>query len=179
VSQASYHVQIRFVRRYGDCSCIMGGVNMQVDIFDLVSLRNAICVPIGLHVSCYLISVTKLWDMIICLCMWKGWMGNGNVLESKSHWLTANQHHIVLPVTVKPENYNYIWHETHEQILSQWCHTGHRLRGQSTMRTGMNEDQHGALVHSCNRITLSIDIVHMVVNLKIAYGRSWKSWRMS
>jgi len=39
----------------------------------------------------------------------------------------------------------------------------------------MNGSRHGALVHAANCITLLLDLLHMVENLKIAYGTSWKS----
>jgi len=80
---------------------------------DDVSIWNAICVPIVLRVSFYLISVTKLWDMIIRLSICNGWIGHANVLDFRSHWWTTNESDIVLPVTVKFDNYNEIRDETH------------------------------------------------------------------
>jgi len=47
------------------------------------------------------------------------------------------------------------------------------------MWTGMNDDRHAAFVHASNCITLCPDLVHMVEISKIAYGRPWKSQRMS
>ena len=47
------------------------------------------------------------------------------------------------------------------------------------MQSGMNDDRHAAYDHASNCITLCTDLVHMVEMLKIAYGRSCKSWRMS
>jgi len=81
----------------------------------------------------YYISVTKLWDIIIRLCMYKGRIGHANGLDFKCDWLTTNEHDIVLPVTVKLDNWNSITDETHKQNISQWCHTSHRGCGQSTM----------------------------------------------
>jgi len=43
----------------------------------------------------------------------------------------------------------------------------------------MNGICHASLVHSANRINLHSDLLHMVENLKIAYGTSWTSRRMS
>jgi len=49
----------------------------------------------------YLISVSKMWDMIIRLCMRKGPIGLTDVLDSTSPLLTTNECNIVLPVIVK------------------------------------------------------------------------------
>jgi len=106
VSQGNYHKQIGFRPRHGDGSCISGGMNRQIGICDDVSIWNAIPVPILLCVSFYLISLTKLWDMIICLCMRKGRIGHANVLDFKCHWLTTNERDIVQPITVKWDNWN-------------------------------------------------------------------------
>jgi len=43
----------------------------------------------------------------------------------------------------------------------------------------MNDDSHAAYDPAANCIMLCTDPVHMVEILKIAYGSSWKSWRMS
>jgi len=58
----------------------------------------------SLCVSFYFISVTKLWGMIIRLCMCKGPMGHADSLHSKLHWLITTALDIILPVTVKSEN---------------------------------------------------------------------------
>jgi len=43
----------------------------------------------------------------------------------------------------------------------------------------MNGSHHAASVHAANCITLRFDMLHMVKNLKIAYGMSWKSKKTS
>jgi len=43
----------------------------------------------------------------------------------------------------------------------------------------MNDDHHGAYYDASHCITLCTDLVHMVKILKIAYGKSWESLRMS
>jgi len=43
----------------------------------------------------------------------------------------------------------------------------------------MNDDYDAAYNHAANYITLCTYLLHMVEILKIAYGRSWKSPRMS
>jgi len=43
----------------------------------------------------------------------------------------------------------------------------------------MNVDRHAAFNHASNCIPLRTDLVHMGDILKIAFGRSWKSERMS
>ena len=47
------------------------------------------------------------------------------------------------------------------------------------MQRGMNDNRHTAYDHLSNCITLCTDLVHMVKMMKIAYGRSRKSRRMS
>jgi len=122
-SQANYHLEIGFRQRHCDGCCIAGGMNWQLGISDNVSIWNVILVSILLCVCIYLISVTKWWDMIICLCMCKGRIGHANVLDFKSHWLTTNKRDIVLPITGKSDSYNKIRDETHWQNMSQWWHT--------------------------------------------------------
>jgi len=103
-SQAYYNIETGFRRRHGDGSCVTAGMNRPIGIGDNVSIWNVRSVPISLHVSFYFISVTKLWDMIIRLCMSKGQIGHANVLDFESHWLTTNERDIVLPVTGKSDN---------------------------------------------------------------------------
>jgi len=43
----------------------------------------------------------------------------------------------------------------------------------------MNASHHAALVHAANCISMRSDLLHMVENLKIAYGMSWKSSQTS
>ena len=43
----------------------------------------------------------------------------------------------------------------------------------------MNDDSHAAFDHAANCLTLCTILVHIVEILNIAYGRSWKSRRMS
>jgi len=81
---AYYHTVIGLGQRSGDGSCVTGAIDSQIINLDDVSLRKANCVPILLLVSCFWISVTTLWDMIIRLCMCKGRMGHLKVLDSKS-----------------------------------------------------------------------------------------------
>jgi len=179
VSQTNHQIEIRFWRRHGAASCVAGGLNRQIGISDDVSIWNVIPVPILLPVSFYLISVTKLWDMIICLCMCKSRISHANALDFKSHWLTTNEGDIVLPATGKSDNYNYFRDESQEQNISQWCHATHRCSGQSAMRSWMDDDCHGAYDHAFNFISLCTDLEHMVEILKIAYGRSSNSPRMN
>jgi len=98
---ANYHIDIRFQRRDGDGSCVCGRIHMQTVIFDIWSWGNASCLPILLSVSFFLISVTKLWDLIIRLCMCKGRTHHVNVLESESRCKTAKTFSFILQVTVK------------------------------------------------------------------------------
>jgi len=101
---ANYHIDIGFRRRDGDGSCICGRIDMQTVIFDVWSRGKASCLPILLCVSFFLISVTKLWDLIIRLCMCKGRTYHVNVLESESRCKTAKTFSFILQVTVKGQS---------------------------------------------------------------------------
>ena len=70
----------------------------------MISLWNSICVPILLHVSIFLSSVTELWDMIIGLCMWKGRTHYAQIRESKPRSKTANTCDFCFPITVMWES---------------------------------------------------------------------------
>jgi hypothetical protein len=98
---AKYHIDIGFRRSDGDGSCVCGWIEVQTILFDIWSRWKASCLPILLRVSFCLISVTKLWDMIIRLCMCKGRTHNVKVLKSKSACTTALTFDFILQVTVK------------------------------------------------------------------------------
>jgi len=98
---ANYHIDIGFRRRDGDGSCVCGRIAMQNIILDVWSRGRASCLPILLRVSFFLISVTKLWDLIIRLCMCKGRTRHMNILESESRCKTAKTFSFILQVTVK------------------------------------------------------------------------------
>jgi len=98
---ANYHIDIGFRRRDGDGSCVCGRIDIQNGILDVWSRGKASCFPILLHVNIFLISVTKLWDLIIGLCMCKGRTHHVNVLESESRCKTAKTFSFILQVTVK------------------------------------------------------------------------------
>ena len=85
----------------------------KIGICDNVSIWNVIPVAILLRVSFYLISVTKFWDMIIRLCIFKGRISHASAVDYKSHWLTTNERDIVLPVTGKSDNWYQIADENH------------------------------------------------------------------
>jgi hypothetical protein len=55
----------------------------------------------------------------------------------------------------------------------------HRTSGRCTVWTRMNVSHHAALVYAANCIILCSDCLHMVENLKSAYGTSWKSRKSS
>jgi len=79
-------------------------MSTQHSTFDDVSLGKAIHEFILRCVGFYVISLAKLWDTIICLCMCKGQMGYGNVLDSKSHQLMTIEFDIGLLFTTKSES---------------------------------------------------------------------------
>jgi len=99
--RANYHIDIGFRRRDGDGSCIWGRIDMQNVILDVWSRGKASCLPILLCVSFFLISVTKLWDLIIRLYMCMGRTHHVKVLESESRCKTAKTFSFILQVTVK------------------------------------------------------------------------------
>jgi len=140
-------------------------------MFDHISPRRAIGLPILLPVSCFLNAVTKLWDMLIHLCLCKGHTGDTIVLDCKSSWLTITQLDFVLPVVVKCEHKNQITDKINRQNLSQWCHTSHRGSNQCVIQICMNDHHHAAFIHASHCITLCSDLVQMVKILKIAYDR--------
>jgi len=102
-SLANNHTWIRF--RWRDCkgSFIVRRLDAQIVIVDNAYPWKAIDVSILLRVSFFLISVTKLWDMIFHLRMCNGHTGHTIVLDSKLSWLRIKQLDIILPVTVKWE----------------------------------------------------------------------------
>jgi len=103
-SLANEHIEIKTGWTNGDWSCVTVGVNSQIVIFDDVSLGKAMRVHILLCVSFCLILETKLWAMIILLCIWKDRMGHTIVPDSKPLWLTTNELDIVLCFTVTSES---------------------------------------------------------------------------
>jgi len=145
---------------------------MQSVILDVWSRWKAMCLPILLRVSYFLISVTKLWDLIICLCMCKGRTHHVNVLQSKSLCKTAQTFSFHLHVTVKPQSESNISGEICEQNVSKWCHTGHRQSGQWARRIDLKDNCHAEFIHVSNCITRRTDLVHMVQIFEIACGTS-------
>jgi hypothetical protein len=86
---ANYHIDIGFWQTDGDGSCLWGRIEIPTVIFDIWLRWKASCLKMLQCVSFFLISVSKLWDMIIILCMCKGRTHHVNVLESTSHCMMA------------------------------------------------------------------------------------------
>jgi hypothetical protein len=103
VSLPNYHIEIVFGRKPGDGSCVTGGIDRPISNIDDVALIQVICVPIMLRGSCFWISVTKLWDMIIFQCLYKGRTGHLKDPDAKSSWWMTNKRYISLSATVKLE----------------------------------------------------------------------------
>jgi len=150
---------------------------MQTLIFDVKSQWKAICLPILLPAIFFLISVTKLWESIIPLCMCKGRTHHVTVLQFKSGGKTANTFNCYLQVTVMWQSKRYICDKIYSQNLSQWCHKCHRKSGQCSWRICLKHKRHSAFIHPSNWVTLRKDLVHMVAIIEIAYGMSLKSRR--
>jgi len=102
----NYHKEIRFGWRHGDGPSVSRGMDRQMAIYDDWSLGEVICVPILWCVSYYLISLTTMGDIIIRLCISKGYRGPANVQGSKSSWLATNELDIIFPVTIEWESQN-------------------------------------------------------------------------
>jgi len=79
-------LEIRYGWRYGDSSRVAGGIDIQIVNFHNLSVVEAIWIPIVLCASFFLISVTKLRDMIFHQCVCKGRTGHAKILDSKSVW---------------------------------------------------------------------------------------------
>jgi hypothetical protein len=98
---ANYHIDIRFLQRDGGGSTICRRIQVQTVMFNIWSQWKASCLQIDLHDSFFWISVTKLRDVIIRLCMCKGRMHLVKVLESKLGYKTAMKFAFFLKVTIK------------------------------------------------------------------------------
>jgi len=127
-SPADYHIEIGFRWRHVDGSCVIEVLQRQICIFEVISLWKAICVPILLHVSIFLIPGTQLWDRMICLCMCKGRTHYSKDVESKSGCKIDNKFDFCLPITVKWESKSYISDDIYWQIFSESCHMSHSKR---------------------------------------------------
>jgi len=103
-SRADHHMDIGYERRHSDGSCVSAGIDMQNDIFDVISHWRAIWVWTLQYIRIFLILVTKLWDMIIFVWMCKGRMHHAKVREPKSCCNPANPLHYCLLITVKGES---------------------------------------------------------------------------
>jgi len=126
-------IEIEYEWRYGDGSRIAAGIGSHIVSFEDLCVVKAIYVPVLLRVCIFLISVTKLWDMIVYQCMCKDRRGHAKVLDSKSHWLMASKLEIDLHVAVTLESKTYNRVEIESQPLSQWCRTSHRTSGRCTV----------------------------------------------
>jgi len=98
---ANYDIVIGFRRRDGDGSCVCGRLDMQIISLDVWSQGKARCLPILLCVRFFLIWVTKLWDLIIRLCMCKGRTHHVQALESDSRCKTGKTFSFILQVTLE------------------------------------------------------------------------------
>jgi len=148
---------------------------MQTCIFDVIYQWKAIYASIVLCVSYILISVTKLWDMIISLSKCKGWMCHAKVLESKSGCKPANTCDFWLPITIKWEHKSYISDDIYKQHLIVRYHTGQRKSGQYSIRISLNDIRYATFIPRSYYITVRPDRVHTVEIFDIAYCTSWKS----
>jgi len=138
-----------------------------ISIFDIISLRNAICVPIWLHVSIVLSPVSEFWDTIICLCMWDGRLHHAKDLECKSGCMMANTFDFYLPITVKWEISSYNSDEIYWQNLIEWCHKSHSESSQYSTLVCLNVHNHTHYFRVSDCISSRTALVHMVQILKV------------
>ena len=176
-STDNYHTAIGL--RWTHCNGLffVHRLDEQIAIIDNISPWKVIDVCILLCVSIFWISLTIVWDIITHLCMCKGHTGHMKVIDSKLGWLTSDVHDIILPLMDMWECAIWIKDKMCQQNITQSCHASHKSSGQCVTRTCMNDHHHVAFVHTSTGISLHSDLIHMVKNMKIAYGRSWKSRR--
>jgi hypothetical protein len=148
---------IGFGRSDGESSCISGGIKRQFGVLDIIPLWNAICVPILLHVSIFLISVTKLWGVIICLYVCKGRTHYATGLESKSGCKAGKAFDFCLLIAVMWESTSNINHKILSQNLREWYHAGYRRCGQCSISICLNDVHHAAFIHVCKCISFHTD----------------------
>jgi len=168
------HIDFGFERRHGDSCWFWGGIHSHIVILDIISWWKAICLPILLCFIIFLILVTKLWDIIIRLCMCKGRTHYVRVLESKSCGKPAKIFDFYLQITVKWQSISYISDQIHKQIVTEWCHTYHWKSGQFSWQICLNNDHDAAFIHWSNSTTLGTHIVYIIEIVEIAYGTSWR-----
>jgi len=174
-----YHISIGFRWRDGDGCSLSGRIDMQTAIFELWLRWKPMRLPVLLCVSYFLTSVTKLWDMIICLCMCNGPSNHVNDLESKLHCKTAETFSSLLHLTVTQQSKSNISYKICKQNLSEWCHMCHRKSSQCAWRIDLNKNRHAEFNHLSNCITCHRDLVHMVAIFEIACCTLWKLRRRS
>jgi len=164
---------------HGELPGVCREIESQMGIVYIISRWREIWVPILLCVSVVLISVIKLWDMIIGLWMCKGQTHHLKVLESKWRCMTAKTFDFFLQVTVKWESTSWISDEINKQNLSGWCQTTDRGSGRCPIWICLNDYRYAAFIHASKCITLRTDLVHTVEIIEFAYSTSWKSRRRS
>jgi len=167
-SPATHHIEGGFWRREGDGLGVAGGIDRQIVILNVISIWKVTSVPPLLRVSEFLMSVTTLWDMMICLGMRKGRIHHANGPDFESACKTTNELDIVWPIIFKWESKNSITDEIHYQNWSQLFHNSHPRSGQCSIRICHNDDCHAALTDASTSTTLHTDLVTMVEIFKIA-----------
>jgi len=174
ISLAKFNKGIGFRWTYSPGLVVICTLPVQCMVIDYMSPRKVICEPRLVHVGNFLISVSKIADMTIRLCLSKGRMCHTNVPDSKSYWSTIHRHDIIMPLTRKWEREIYIEDNIyHHNIVQPW-HRCFRRNGQCAMQIRRNDHHHIPLILRSNYITLLSDPAHILNILEIAYGRSWK-----
>lgn len=85
-SLANYQIEIRFRPQLWESSSFTRGVNWQISIINNVSLGKEICVTNFPCTWFCLISVTELFDIIICRHMWQSHTGHVYILDTAMSW---------------------------------------------------------------------------------------------
>jgi hypothetical protein len=123
---ANHHIDIGFGRRHADGSCVIRAIDRPSVIIEGICLRKAICLTILLHFHIFLISVAKLCDVIIRLCLCKARTHHVKVLKSNAGQKTADTFDLHQQVTCKQQSKRYISDEMFKQNLSECYHMCHR-----------------------------------------------------
>jgi hypothetical protein len=94
---ANYRTGVGFRLTNPHDSFLVFRLDEQIVISDDIAPSKGIRVPNWLCIGIFFISVTEVWEMLICLYLCNGHTGNMKVLDCKLSWLMINLGDIVLP----------------------------------------------------------------------------------
>jgi hypothetical protein len=138
---------------------------------------NARNVPTWSHVSFFLISRTRLWEMILHLCMCQGRTHHVKGLEYQSGCKTTSPCDIWLSITDEWKSKGSSIDTIAKQNLSEEWHTSNWNNDQYSVLICQTDDTKAVFIHICNCITLCMHVMHTIEMLEMARATSWKSRR--